>query len=175
METPVARFFHPLILMFTSLGKSELARQVQYLKAEKRNPPRKAPQAGGGPAGGGPGGPGGPGGGFHLIPRFAVEKMNLTADQQKQIAELEKETKAKLGKILTPEQQKIIEEAHPPRPGQGGPGERCDQGEGGVVVCAELTAPARRARGGSRGVYSTEANIAPFADTPRLPPWARNN
>jgi len=30
----VARFFHPLILMLASLGKSELARQVQYLKAE---------------------------------------------------------------------------------------------------------------------------------------------
>ena len=30
----MARFFHPLILMLASLGKSELARQVQYLKAE---------------------------------------------------------------------------------------------------------------------------------------------
>jgi hypothetical protein len=30
----VARFFHPLILMLASMGKSELARQVQYLKAE---------------------------------------------------------------------------------------------------------------------------------------------
>jgi len=30
----VARFFHPLILMLASLTRSELARQVQYLKAE---------------------------------------------------------------------------------------------------------------------------------------------
>ena len=30
----MARFFHPLILMLASPGKSELARQVQYLKAE---------------------------------------------------------------------------------------------------------------------------------------------
>lgn len=30
----MARFFHPLILMLAGLGKSELARQVQYLKAE---------------------------------------------------------------------------------------------------------------------------------------------
>ena len=30
----MARFFHPLILMLANLGKSELARQVQYLKAE---------------------------------------------------------------------------------------------------------------------------------------------
>ena len=26
----MARFFHPLILMLASLGKSELARQIQY-------------------------------------------------------------------------------------------------------------------------------------------------
>lgn len=32
----MARFFHPLILMLASLGKSELARQVQYLKAENK-------------------------------------------------------------------------------------------------------------------------------------------
>ena len=30
----MARFFHPLILMLASLGKSELARHIQYLKAE---------------------------------------------------------------------------------------------------------------------------------------------
>jgi len=30
----VARFFHPLILMLANLGKSELARHIQYLKAE---------------------------------------------------------------------------------------------------------------------------------------------
>jgi putative transposase len=34
MEKAVATFFHPLILMLASLGKSELARHVQYLKAE---------------------------------------------------------------------------------------------------------------------------------------------
>jgi Spy/CpxP family protein refolding chaperone len=81
---------------------------------------------GGGPGGAqrreGPGGPGGPGGGFRLIPRFAVEKLNLTEDQQKQIAELEKETKAKLYKILTAAQQKTLEEARPPQGGPGGAG-----------------------------------------------------
>lgn len=30
----MARFFHPLILMLASLGKSELARHIQYLNAE---------------------------------------------------------------------------------------------------------------------------------------------
>ncbi len=77
----------------------------------------------GGPEGGGPGGPGGPPpGGFHLIPRFAAEKMDLTEDQKKKIGELEKECKAKLAKILTPEQMKTLETARPNRgPGQGGP------------------------------------------------------
>ena len=83
----------------------------------------------GGPGDGGPGGPphrngsrghGGPGGGFHLLPPFVVERMKLTDDQKKQVAELEKETKAKLDKILTPEQQKTLETARPPRPRQGG-------------------------------------------------------
>jgi putative transposase len=30
----VARFFHPLILMLAGLSRSELARQIQYLKAD---------------------------------------------------------------------------------------------------------------------------------------------
>ena len=47
--------------------------------------------------------------------------MNLTKLQQKKLAKLEKDTKAKLYKILTPEQQQTLEEARPPRPGQGGP------------------------------------------------------
>jgi hypothetical protein len=71
---------------------------------------------------GGADGPGGHEGGFHLIPRFAVEKMNLTAEQQQRIAQLEKEAKAKLDKILTPAQQKALDEARPPLP--GGPGGR---------------------------------------------------
>jgi hypothetical protein len=54
------------------------------------------------------------------------EKLNLTQDQRKQVADLEKETKAKLDKILTTEQKKILAETRPPRPGQGGPG-----GQGG--------------------------------------------
>ena len=53
-----------------------------------------------------------------------MEKLNLTEDQQKEVADLEKETKAKLAKILTPEQMKTLETARPPGrgQGQGGPG-----------------------------------------------------
>jgi hypothetical protein len=51
-----------------------------------------------------------------------MEKLDLSEEQQQQLKSLEKETKAKLEKILTPEQVKILATARPPRPGQGGPG-----------------------------------------------------
>ena len=81
------------------------------------------------PSGAGPGGVGhargGPGG-FHLLPPRAQEQLNLTDEQKKQIAALEAETKAKLEKILTPEQLEQLKNMRPPmRPGgpggQGGP------------------------------------------------------
>ena len=80
-------------------------------------PPRKSEGGRGGPEGGGPPP------GFHLLPRFLVDKLNLSEDQRKQIEELEQETKAKLNKILTPEQQKIMAETRPPRPGSGRSGQ----------------------------------------------------
>ena len=97
-----------------------------------------AQDAGGqGPAAGGPGG--GPGrgqGGFHLLPPRALEQLNLTADQQKQVTDLEAEVKAKLEKILTPAQQEQLKQMRPPQrqggkdaggpgggPGGGGKGE----------------------------------------------------
>src|ERR1700744_3634979 len=54
-------------------------------------PPNRDPNGGPPPGGRAPGAPGS--GGFHLIPRFAEEKLELTADQQKQVADLEAETK----------------------------------------------------------------------------------
>ena len=82
------------------------------------DPPGAAQQGGGGQQGGRPPA------GFHLIPRFAEQQLNLTDDQKKQIADLEKQTQAKLAKILTADQMKTLDEARPPRPGggQGGPG-----------------------------------------------------
>jgi hypothetical protein len=69
---------------------------------------------------------GGPGnqGGFHLLPPLAREQLNLTADQQKQLAGLELEAKAKLEKILTSEQMQQLSQFQPPQrqgaPGMGG-------------------------------------------------------
>lgn len=66
-------------------------------------------------------------GGIHLLPPRAQEELKLTEEQKKQIAVLEAETKAKLEKILTPEQLEQLKNMRPPmRPGgpggSGGPG-----------------------------------------------------
>ena len=69
-------------------------------------------------------------GGFHVLPPGAQKKLNLTAEQQKQVAALEAEVKAKLEKILTSAQLEQLKQLHPPRP-QGGPGEAQAGGNGG--------------------------------------------
>ncbi|MGA2543225.1 MAG: DUF1566 domain-containing protein [Verrucomicrobiota bacterium] len=72
-------------------------------------------------AGGPPDRRGGPGsqGGFHLLPPLAREQLNLTSDQQKQLADLESDTKARLEKFLTPQQMQQLNQMQPQR--QGGP------------------------------------------------------
>ncbi len=75
---------------------------------------------GGGEGGGRRGGPGSQGG-FHLMPPPAREQLNLSAGQQQQMAGLEAETRAKLEKILTPEQMQQLSQFQPPQR-QGGPG-----------------------------------------------------
>ncbi len=73
----------------------------------------------------GSGVPGRPGG-FRLLPPRAMKELNLTEAQRKQLADLEKEVKAKVEKILTPEQLEKMKEMRPPLrppgPGMGGPG-----------------------------------------------------
>lgn len=54
-------------------------------------------------------------GGVRLLPPQAEEKLNLTTDQKKQIADLENEVKAKLNKILTTAQLQQIEDMRPAR------------------------------------------------------------
>jgi Spy/CpxP family protein refolding chaperone len=115
-----------IIILALAIGASTC-----LLTAQDNNQPqdgqRPPPEAG---AQGGPGrGPGGQGG-FHLLPPRAMEQLNLTADQQKQVAALEAEVKAKIEKILTPDQLKQLKQMRPPgRP--GGPGGGGPNGQGG--------------------------------------------
>ncbi len=88
-------------------------------------PPAGGPPPGleGGGLGGPPPGvqPGAPG--FHIVPPPIAQQLNLTADQQKQLADLEAETKAKLEAILTPEQLEKLKQMRPPMGrGMRGPG-----------------------------------------------------
>ncbi len=59
-------------------------------------------------------------GGLHLLPPHAQAQLNLTADQQKQLADLEEEVKGKIASILTPEQLEQLKQMRPPQH-QGGP------------------------------------------------------
>src|SRR5205085_2654140 len=82
--------------------------------------------------GGFPGGPGGPAPVGQVLPGFLQERLNLTAEQQKQVAELQKEMDARLSRILTGEQRKVLQAVReqPGRP--GGPGGPPGGGAGGL-------------------------------------------
>jgi hypothetical protein len=115
------------IILALALGVSAWSLTAQEQGGPAPSGERPAPSEGG--MRGGPGrGPGG----FHLLPPRAQEQLNLTADQQKQVAALEAEVKAKLEKILTPEQLTQLKQMRPPgRPGgPGGPGGRGPGGFG---------------------------------------------
>ena len=85
-------------------------------------------------------------GGFHLLPPRAEEVLNLTADQRKQLAALEAETRAKLEKILTADQMKKLNQMRPPPPRRF---EGDDGGPGGVQ-------PGGQDRGGPGGENQPE-------------------
>jgi Spy/CpxP family protein refolding chaperone len=89
----------------------------------------------GGPGGGGPGGPGGPPQPGQVMPPFLQDSLKLTADQKKQIEELQKDVDGKLAKILTDDQKKQLKEMLDRGPGgfgppPGGPGGRGPGGRG---------------------------------------------
>ena len=108
------------IAIALALAVSTLNTLAQDAPRPEGRPPRE-----GGPQGG-------PGqGGFHLLPPRAHEHLKLTDDQKKQIEELEAEVKAKLEKILTPEQLEQLKHMRPPmHQGQGGPGGGQQRGGG---------------------------------------------
>ena len=103
------------ILLALALGVSAWSLTAQDQATPPPSGERPPPEAGQA---------GGPGRGFHLLPPRAMEQLNLTDDQKKQVAALEAEMKAKIEKILTPEQLQQLKQMRPPgRPGgPGGPG-----------------------------------------------------
>ena len=120
------------------LGLMALGLSAVMLTVVSAQPPDGPPGKGG--KGGAKSGQrdGGPGGGVHLIPPFVRDNLNLTDEQQKQIADLEKETTDKLAKILTPEQMKQLKDTRPPRrvppggeDGPGAGGQQKGRGKGG--------------------------------------------
>jgi Spy/CpxP family protein refolding chaperone len=116
--------------------KEELMALAAKLEAESA-------QGGGGPGGRGPGGPGGggpggPGGGGpggrgpgafggppqpgQVLPTFLQDSLQLTAEQKKELEDLQKDVDGKLAKILTDEQKKQLKEMQQRGPGGRGPG-----------------------------------------------------
>ena len=85
-----------------SIGLLTLAAAAMFALTAESQPPEGGKDKG--QRGGQRGGPGGGPGRFELgrvIPPFVKDQLNLTPDQEKQIADLEKDVKAKLSKILT--------------------------------------------------------------------------
>ncbi len=89
---------------------------------------QRKPQAGGGFGGGPPAGAGGRPGGFsppppgQLLPPFVQERLNLSAEQKKQLEELQKKVDAVLAKTLTDGQMKQLKDRPQGFGGRGGPG-----------------------------------------------------
>lgn len=65
-----------------------------------------------------------------VLPPFARDELDLTAEQEEKIAALEKEVKAKLERILTTEQRRKLRSIRPPMP-PGGTDGGPDGGPGG--------------------------------------------
>jgi hypothetical protein len=106
--------------------KEELTTLAAIEPTNQRGGPGGFGGPGGGPDGFGPPG-GGPGGGGpprigQILPGFMHRRLNLTAAQTKQLADLQKEVDAKLAKILSSEQNEQLKEMQERGPGGGPPG-----------------------------------------------------
>ncbi len=108
---------------FIVMGALSLLAISPVSRAQDNPPPPSQQQDQSGPNGQRPQ----PQAGFHLIPGFAVQRLQMTDEQVQKVKELEEKVKAELAKILTPEQMKILNEARPPR-GPGGPDGQNGQG-----------------------------------------------
>jgi Spy/CpxP family protein refolding chaperone len=119
------------LLIALAIGASTCLLQAQ--------PDNQSPGGAGGSGQGGQrpgrrqgGGPGGPQQGFHIMPPFVQDQLNLTDDQKKQIADLEKQTKQKLDNILTDEQKQKLKDMRSQFRGGRGPGGQGGQGGPGA-------------------------------------------
>lgn len=102
---------------------------------------QRKPQAGGGfGGGGGPPFGGGPGGGRgfgappqpgQILPATVQEQLKVSAEQKKQLEELQAEVNDKLAKVLNDEQKKQLKDSAGGGPGGGGPGRGGFGGGGG--------------------------------------------
>jgi hypothetical protein len=101
--------------------REELIALARKLEAEVAEGGRSGPGGPGGPPGrGGFGRPPRPG---QILPPFVADRLELSADQKKQLDELQKEVDARLARILTDEQRQQLKEMQPgPGGGPGGPG-----------------------------------------------------
>ena len=116
-------------------------RSNDQARAGDQRPPRAGQGGGGGEARGSAG--------FRLVPPRAQEQLNLTTDQQNQVADLEAEVKAKLDKILTTEQQQQLTQMRQAQR-QGGGGRGPNEGlprDGGNNLPSD-DRPARDRQGG---------------------------
>src|ERR1041385_4835318 len=136
----IDRILTPLVWLFlfcAAFLASPLAAQQPgggEEKAGKQEPAARGAERGGpddGPGGPGPGrrgpggpggrGPGGVGGGApqpgQLLPPFFQEMLKLTAEQKRQLEDLQKEVDGKLAMILTAEQKKQLAEMRDRGPG----------------------------------------------------------
>jgi hypothetical protein len=126
-------------------------------------------RGGGGPGGFGPPGGGGPGGprmmgGMprlgDILPGMMRQRLNLTAEQEKQVAALQKEVDARLEKILTAEQRSQLKAMR-------------DRGPGGFGFGGPPGGPGGRQRGGrgpGGGPPSGGGEPPPGGDGPPPPP-----
>lgn len=114
-----------------TITKEELTAQITK---ESANSQRGGAAGGPGGFGGGPGGPGGPGGRGpggppqpgQVLPPFLQDELQLTEAQRRDLQDLQKDVDARLGKILTSDQQQQLRQMQSRGPGgpsgPGGPG-----------------------------------------------------
>jgi len=96
--------------------------ELVALEAKEQTTNRGGRPGFGGPPGGGPGGfmmgqprPG------EILPQMLQQRLRLTSEQKKQLADLQKEVDTKLAAILTAEQNKQLKEMRERGPGRFGP------------------------------------------------------